>query len=143
MGRSLNLSLEHLLLLLEVQRLVDVDLILQISYSALDLIESSLCGGHALLKLSLERCLLISLLCHVSEPVFGGQQGPLHLNDVSISILAVCSQLFQGILNVTLDGTLADSLTTHLVSLIFTILQGEHELSLLVAKGFALPSQLT
>ena len=133
MGRSLDLTLQHLLLLLVVQSLVDFNLVLQISYSVLDLLEAPLRGGHVLLKLSLERCLLCSLLCDVSEPVLGGQQGPFHLNDVSSSILTVSGQLFQGILNVAHDGTLADSLTKHLVSLIFTILQSSHELSLLVA----------
>ena len=142
MGRSLDLSLQHLLLLLVVHCLVDVDLVLQVSYSALDLVEAPLGGGHALLKLSLERCLLCGLLCDVSEPVFGGQQGSLHLNDVSSSILAIRGQLFQGILNVAHDGALADSLTKLLISLIFTILQGHHELSLLVAEGLTLPSQL-
>ena len=86
--------------------------------------------------------MLGGLLCDVSESVFGGQQGSLHLNDVSSSILAVGGQLLQGILNVAHDGVLADSLTQHLISLIFTILQGHHELSLLVAKGLTLPSQL-
>ena len=142
MGRTLDLSLQHLLLLLVVHRLVDVDLVLQISYSALDLLKAPLGGGHALLKLSLEGCLLSGLLCDVSEPVLGGQQGPLHLNDVSSSILAVRGQLFQGTLNIVLDGVLADGLTHHLIPLIFTILQGSHELSLLVAKGLTLPSQL-
>ena len=56
--------------------------------------------------------------------------------------MAVRGQLFQGTLNVVLNGVLADSLTHHLVSLIFTILQGSHKLSLLVAKCFTLPSQL-
>ena len=132
-GRSLDLTLQHLLLLLVVQSLVDFNLVLQISYGVLDLLEAPLRGGHVLLKLSLERCLLCGLLCDVSEPVLGGQQGPFHLNDVSSSILTVSGQLFQGILNVAHNGALADSLTKHLVSLIFTILQSSHELSLLVA----------
>ena len=38
MGRSLDLLLQHLLLLLEVHRLLHVNLVLQISYSVLDLI---------------------------------------------------------------------------------------------------------
>ena len=72
MGRSLDLLLQHLLLLLEVHRLLHVDLVLQISYGVLDLIKAPLRRGHALLKLSSDGCLLISLLCHISEPVFGG-----------------------------------------------------------------------
>ena len=133
MGRSLDLSLQHLLLLLVVQSLVDFNLVLQISYGVLDLLEAPLRGGHVLLKLSLERCLLCGLLCDVPAPVLGGQQGSLHLNDVSSSILTVSGQLFQGILDVAHNGALADSLTKRLVPLIFTILQSQHELSLLVA----------
>ena len=46
-------------------------------------------------------------------------------------------------MNVALDGSLTEGLAGHLLPLMFTIDQGQHELSLLVAEGLALPSQLT